>query len=219
MTLRELIDLCESRINELSRKRHGFEHLDVPEYVEILIDDLRAAASGWDAVADGLPGGNPAAVRGNAQAVRDAAEGLRTMETALHGHATVVLEVWGLDTMADTLDDYATALESGLAGHDSGVAGLAAARQRAAGLPSVGSGARPDEVDAASAAAIAVLDTACAGYVACQDAYQAVLDAEEALRAALADAGTTRAPTPRGTTPRRPVVVQHHPGRSSSAAK
>ncbi|PUB28733.1 hypothetical protein C8K30_103154 [Promicromonospora sp. AC04] len=214
MTLSELIDLCESRINELSRKRHGFEHLDVPEYVEILIDDLRASASGWDAAAVSPPDGNPAAVRGNAQAVRAAAEGLRTLETALRGHATVVLEAQGLDAMADTLDDYATALESGQSGHSSGLADLRAAQQDAAGLPSVSSHAGPEEVSAASTAALAVLDAACAGYAVCQDAYQAVLDAEEALRAALSDAGTTR-----GSTTRRPAEVQHHMRQRKSATK
>ena len=214
MTPVELIDLCESRINELSRKRQGFEHIDVPEYVEILINDLRATASDWDAVADSPPDGNPAAVRANARSVRATAEGLRTLETALRGHATVVLEAQGLDAMADTLDDYATALESGQAGHASGVAGLRAAQRSAAGLPSVSGSAQPDEVDAAAAAALAVLDAACAGYAACQGAHQGVLDAEEALRAALSDAGTTRA-----AKAQRAAEVQRHTRQSRSAAK
>ncbi|MFJ3402697.1 hypothetical protein [Promicromonospora sp. NPDC090134] len=85
MSLSDLVDLCESRIDELSRRRQGFEHLDVPEYVEILVGDLRAAASDWQVAAGHLPGGSPAEVRGRARAVRDAATSLRTMGTALRG--------------------------------------------------------------------------------------------------------------------------------------
>lgn len=48
-----------------------------------------------------------------------------------------------------------------------------------------GADADPERTEAASSAAIAVLDAACAGYAACQDAYEAARDAEEALYAAL----------------------------------
>jgi hypothetical protein len=211
VTPSELIDLCERRINELSRIRQGFEHTGLPERVEALVDDLRATASGWDAAIDSPPAGNPAAVRANAQAVRAAAAGLRTMESALRGHATVVLEARGLDVMADTLDDYATALAAGQAGHAFGAAGLRAAQQTVAGLPSVTSGAGPDEVATASMAA---LDAACAGYAACQDAYQAAFDAEGALRAALSDAGPRR-----GSPAPPPAEVRHHVQQTRSAVK
>lgn len=213
MTPTELIDLCERRINELSRTRLGFEHIDEPERVEVLLDALRATASGWDAAVDGPPAGDPAAVRANARAVRVAATGLRTMEDALRGQATVVLEAGGLDVMADTLDDYAIALAAGQALHASGAERLRSARRIVSGLPSVGGTAGPGEVRAASTAAIAALDAACAGYAACQDAYQAVLDAEEALRSALSAAGPRR-----GSSPPRPAEVRHHVQRSRSQA-
>lgn len=186
MNLAELIDLCESRIDGLSRRRQGFEHLDVPEYVEILTDDLRAASSDWDTAVGHLPGGSPAEVRGRASAVRDAATGLRTMRTALRGPGATASGTRGLDAMADTFDDYATALEGGRTRHISGVARLRVARHGAARLASVSGAALPDEVDAVSRAAIGVVDAACAGYAACRDAYQAVLDAEEMLRRTLA---------------------------------
>lgn len=186
MNLLELIDLCESRIDGLSRRRQGFEHLDVPEYVEILTEDLRAASSDWDTAVGHLPGGSPAEVRGRARAVRDAATGLRTMRTALRGPGATRSGTRGLDAMADTLDDYATALESGQTRHISGVARLRVARHGATRLASVGGAAPPEEVDALSRAAIGVVDAACAGYAACRDAYQAVLDAEETLRRMLA---------------------------------
>ncbi|GHH71105.1 hypothetical protein [Promicromonospora soli] len=211
MTPSELIDLCERRINELSRIRQGFEHIGLPERVEALVDDLRATASGWDAAIDSPPAGNPAAVRANAQAVRAAAAGLRTMESVLRGHATVVLEAQGIDVMANTLDDYATALEAGQARHASGAARLRAAQQKVAGLPSVIGDAGPDEVATASMAA---LDAACAGYAACQDAYQAVFDAEAALRAAVSDAGPRR-----GSSTPRPAKVRHHMQQARATVK
>ncbi|WP_285100504.1 hypothetical protein [Promicromonospora sp. MEB111] len=186
MSLGELVDLCEHRIDELSRRRQGFEHLDVPEYVEILVGDLRVAASDWEPAVGHLPGGSPAEVRGRARAVRDAATSLRTMGTALRGRAGTVSGTRGLDAVADTFDGYAAALESGRTLHTTGVARLRVARHLAAGLSSVGGSAEPDEVDALSRSAIAVVDAACAGYAACRDAYQAVLDAEEVLRRALA---------------------------------
>jgi hypothetical protein len=213
VTPSELIDLCERRINELSRMRQGFEHIGPAERVEALVDDLRATASGWDAAIDSPPAGNPVAVRANAQAVRAAAAGLRSMESALRGHATVVLEAQGLDVMADTLDAYASALEAGQAGHASGAAGLRAAQQTVAGLPSpsLTGGAGPDEVATASMAA---LDAACAGYAACQDAYQAAFDAETALRAALSDAGPRR-----GSSTHRPAEIRHHQQQTRTTAK
>jgi len=185
VNLLELIDLCESRIDGLSRRRQGFEHLDVPEYIEILTEDLRTASSDWDTAVGHLPGGSPAEVRGRARAVRDAATGLRTMRTALRGPGTTTSGTPGLDVMADTFDDYASALESGQTRHISGVARLRVARHGATRLASVGGTAPPEEVDAVSRAAIGVLDAACAGYAACRDAYQALLDAEETLRRTL----------------------------------
>lgn len=185
MNLLELVDLCESRIDGLSRRRQGFEHLDVPEYVEILTEELRAASSDWDTAVGHLPGGSPAEVRERVRAVRDAATGLRTMGTALRGPGATT-GTRGLDAMADTFDDYATALESGHRRHISGVTRLRVARHGAARLASVGGTAPPEEVDAVSRAAIGVVDAACAGYAACRDAYQAVLDAEETLRRTLA---------------------------------
>ncbi|MDR7383367.1 hypothetical protein [Promicromonospora iranensis] len=164
MTSRELIALCESRINGLSRTRQAFEHSSVPEHVDGLIDDLRVAASGWGTAVSRPPDGDPVALRVGARTVRDG--------------------VPGFDAMADVLEVYASALESGQARHAAGVSHLRAARQCAAGLAEVG-GADPDRTEATSRAAIAVLDLACAGYVACQDAYEAVRDAERALYAAL----------------------------------
>ncbi|MFI2487300.1 hypothetical protein ACH47X_10355 [Promicromonospora kroppenstedtii] len=186
MNLLELVDLCESRIDGLSRRRQGFEHLDVPEYVEILTEDLRAVSSDWDTAVGHLPGGSPAEVRGRARAVRDAATGLRTMRGVLRGPGASMPGTRSLDALADTFDDYATALESGQARHTSGVARLRVARHGGTRLASVGGTAPPEEVDAVSRAAIGVVDAACAGYAACRDAYQAVLDAEETLRRALA---------------------------------
>ena len=124
-------------------------------------------------------------MRGRARAVRDAATGLRSMRTALRGPGTTTSGTPGLDVMADTFDDYASALESGQTRHISGVARLRVARHGATRLASVGGTAPPEEVDAVSRAAIGVLDAACAGYAACRDAYQALLDAEETLRRTL----------------------------------
>ncbi|WP_129787385.1 hypothetical protein [Promicromonospora panici] len=166
MTTRALIALCESRINGLSRTRQALEHSGAPEHVEGLIDDLRAAASGWDEADTRPPDGDPVALRA----------GARTVRTGTPAFGTV----------ADALDIYAAALASGQARHASGVAHLRSARQYAAGLPVVGGGVDPDRAEAASRAAVAVLDVACAGYAACQDAYEEVRDAEAALYAALA---------------------------------
>lgn len=171
MTSRALIALCESRINGLSRTRQALEHSGAPEHVEGLIDDLRAAASGWDEAVTRPPDGDPVALRA----------GARTVRTGTPGFGAV----------ADALDTYAAALASGQARHASGVAHLRAAQQYAAGLPAVGGGtdsdrADPDRAEAASRAAVAVLDVACAGYAACLDAYEEVRDAEVALYATLA---------------------------------
>ncbi|MGI5188689.1 hypothetical protein ACQEVI_11175 [Promicromonospora sp. CA-289599] len=176
MTTRELAALCESRINGLSRIRQAFEHSDAPEHVEGLIDDLRTTASDWDAAVSRSPDGDPVALRVGARTVRDG--------------------VPGFGAVADALESYASALESGQARHGAGLAQLQAARQRATGLTVAGGasagagagagvGADPERTEAASSAAIAVLDVACAGYAACQDAYEAARDAEEALYAAL----------------------------------
>jgi hypothetical protein len=168
MTTRELAALCESRINGLSRIRQAFEHSDAPEHVEGLIDDLRATASDWDTAVSRSPDGDPVALRVGARTVRDG--------------------VPGFGAVADALESYASALESGQARHGTGLAQLQAARQRAAGLTVAGDAeadADPERTEAASSAAIAVLDVACAGYAACQDAYEAARDAEEALYAAL----------------------------------
>jgi hypothetical protein len=86
--------------------------------------------------------------------------------------------------VADALDAYASVLESGQARHAFGVTRLHAAQQCVAGLPVVGA-VGPGRAEAASRAAVAVLDVACAGYAACQDAYEAVRDAERALYASL----------------------------------
>jgi hypothetical protein len=166
MTLTELIELCEGRINGLSRARQAFEHGGASEQVASLLADLGVTASGWDAAVGRLPDGDPVAVRAGARAVRDGAP--------------------GFGAVAEVLDTYASALESGRARHAAGVAGLRVAQQRAAELPAIGSGADPTRAEDASSAAIAVLDLACAGYAACQDAYEAARDAEEALYAALA---------------------------------
>ena len=164
MTARELIALCESRINALSRTRQAFEHSGAPEHVDGLIEDLRVTASGWDTAVSRPPEGDPVALRVGARTVRDG--------------------VPGFDAVADTLEAYASALESGQARHAAGVSQLRDARQRAAGLAEVRD-ADPDRAEATSRAAIAVLDVACAGYASCQDAYEAVRDAEQALYAAL----------------------------------
>jgi hypothetical protein len=164
MTTRELAALCESRINGLSRTRQAFEHSDAPEHVEGLIDDLRSAASDWDTAVSRSPDGDPVALRVGARTVRDG--------------------VPGFGAVADALESYASALESGQAWHGAGLSQLRAARQSAADLTAVGA-TDPERAEAASSAAIAVLDVACAGYAACQDAYEAARDAEEALYAAL----------------------------------
>jgi hypothetical protein len=172
MTTRELAALCESRINGLSRIRQAFEHSHAPEHVEGLIDDLRSTAPDWDTEVSGPPDGDPVALRVGARTVREG--------------------VPGFAAVADALESYASALESGQARHGAGLAQLRAARQRATGLTAAGDAdtaaaadADPERTEAASSAAIAVLDVACAGYAACQDAYEAARDAEEALYAAL----------------------------------
>ncbi|MFD2793963.1 hypothetical protein ACFS27_10440 [Promicromonospora vindobonensis] len=166
MTLTELIDLCEVRINGLSRTRQAFEHGGAPEQVARMLADLGVTASGWDAAVARLPDGDPGAVRAGARAVRDGAP--------------------GFGAVAAVLDTYASALEAGRARHAAGVAGLRVAQRRAAELPAFGSGGDPTRAEDASGAAIGVLDLACAGYAACQDAYEAARDAETALYAALA---------------------------------
>lgn len=182
MTPRELAALCENRINGLSRIRQAFEHSDAPEHVEGLIDDLRITASDWDTAVSRPPDGDPVALRVGARTVRDG--------------------VPGFGAVADALESYASALESGQARHGAGLAQLLAARQRAADLVAAGdagtdtdtdagtdtdtdTGASAERTEAVSSAAIAVVDVACAGYAACQDAYEAARDAEEALYAAL----------------------------------
>jgi hypothetical protein len=176
MTTHELAALCESRINGLSRIRQAFEHSDAPEHVEGLLDDLRIAAAEWDTAVGRPPEGDPVALRVGARTVRDG--------------------VPGFGAVADALESYASALESGQASHGAGLAQLRVARQRAAGLTVAGDAdanadadadadVGPERTEAASSAAIAVLDVACAGYAACQDAYEAARDAEEALYAAL----------------------------------
>lgn len=168
MTTCELAALCESRINGLSRIRQAFEHSHAFEHVEGLIDDLRSTASDWDTEVSRAPDGDPVALRVGARTVRDG--------------------VPGFAAVADALEAYASALESGQARHGAGLAQLRAARGRAAGLSAGGDAdadADPRRTEAASSAAIAVLDVACAGYAACQDAYEAARDAEEALYAAL----------------------------------
>jgi len=175
MTSRALIALCESRINALSGTRQALEHSGAPEHVAGLIDDLRDAASGWDEAVTRPPDGDPVALRAGAQTVRAGTP--------------------GFSAVADALDTYAAALASGQARHASGVTQLGAAQQCAAGLP-VGSGVDPDRVEAASRAAVAVLDVACAGYAACQDAYETVRDAEAALYAALAHVRVRRSGHP-----------------------
>lgn len=188
MTPRELAALCENRINGLSRIRQAFEHSDAPEHVEGLIDDLRITASDWDTAVSRPPDGDPVALRVGARTVRDG--------------------VPGFGAVADALESYASALESGQARHGAGLAQLLAARHRVADLVAAGdadtdtdagtdtdadadtdadtdTGASAERTEAVSSAAIAVVDVACAGYAACQDAYEAARDAEEALYAAL----------------------------------
>lgn len=168
MTTSELAALCENRINGLSRIRQAFEHSDAPEHVDGLIDDLRIAASDWDTAVGRPPDGDPVALRVGARTVRDG--------------------VPGFGAVADALESYASALESGQARHGTGLARLRAARQSAAGLTvagDAGAGTNPERTQAALSAATAVLDVACAGYAACQDAYEAAREAEEALYAAL----------------------------------
>lgn len=166
MTLTELVELCEARINGLSRTRQVFEHGGTQEQVASMLADLGVTASGWDAAVGRMPDGDPLAVRAGARAVRDGAP--------------------GFGAVAEVLDTYASALESGRAGHAAGLAALRAAQEQAMALPASGSGADPVRTEPAIGAAIAVLDLACAGYAACQDAYEAARDAEEALYAALA---------------------------------
>lgn len=165
MTLTELIELCEGRINGLSRTRQAFEHTNAPEQVANMIGDLGVTASGWDVAVDCLPDGDPVAVRAAARSVRTGAP--------------------GFGAMAGVLDTYASALESGQARHAAGVACLRAAQRRAATLLPVGGCGDSAQVELASRTAIAVLDLACAGYAACQDAFEAARDAEKALYAAL----------------------------------
>lgn len=178
MTPRELAALCENRINGLSRIRQAFEHSDAPEHVEGLLDDLRITASDWDTAVSRPPDGDPVALRVGARTVRDG--------------------VPGFGAVADALESYASALESGQARHGAGLAQLLAARHRVADLVAAGdagadagtdtdtdTGASAERTEAVSSAAIAVVDVACAGYAACQDAYEAARDAEEALYAAL----------------------------------
>lgn len=172
MTPRELAALCENRINGLSRIRQAFEHSDAPEHVEGLLDDLRITASDWDTAVSRPPDGDPVALRVGARTVRDG--------------------VPGFGAVADALESYASALESGQARHGAGLAQLLAARHRVADVVAAGDAdvgadadAGPERTEAVSSAAIAVVDVACAGYAACQDAYEAARDAEEALYAAL----------------------------------
>jgi hypothetical protein len=170
MTARELVALCESRINGLSRTRQAFEHSSTPEHVDGLIDDLRTQAAGWDRAVGRPPAGDPVALRVGARAVRGG--------------------VPGFGAVADALETYASALESGQARHAAGISGLHAAQRRAAALAGVdGDGSDGDDgscrAAAASRAAVAVLDVACAGFAACQDAFEAERDAERALYATL----------------------------------
>lgn len=177
MTLTDLVELCEARINGLSRARQAFEHGGAPEQVASMLADLGVTASGWDAAVGRLPDGDPVAVRAGARAVRDGAP--------------------GFGAVAGVIDTYASALESGRARHAAGIASLRAAQRRAAELPAVDSGGDPARAEGAAGAAISVLDLACAGYAACQDAYEAAQDAEEALYAALAHVRVGRADRPR----------------------
>ncbi|MEU4388543.1 hypothetical protein [Promicromonospora sp. NPDC023805] len=170
MTARELAALCESRINGLSRIRQAFEHGDAPQHVAGLVDDLRITASDWDTAVSRPPEGDPVALRVGARTVRDG--------------------VPGFGAVADALESYASALESGQARHGAGLAQLRAARQHAADLIAAGDAhadidVDPERTEAASSAAIVAVDVACAGYAACQDAYEATRDAEAALYAAL----------------------------------
>jgi hypothetical protein len=163
MTSRELIALCESRINGLSRTRQAFEHSTVPEHVEGLVDDLRDKAAGWDTAVSRSPAGDPVALRVGARAVRDG--------------------VPGFGAVADVLETYASALDAGQARHAAGMSQLRAAQHYVADLPGVGGD--PDRAEATSRAVVAALDVACAGYAACQDAFEVVRAAERALYAAL----------------------------------
>ncbi|MFC8796289.1 hypothetical protein ACFT2C_01025 [Promicromonospora sp. NPDC057138] len=175
MTFRALIALCESRINGLSRMRQALEHSGAPEHVEGLIDDLRGAASDWDEAVTIRPDGDPVALRA----------GARTVRTGTPGFGAV----------ADALDTYAAALAAGQGRHASGVTQLRAAQQCAAGLPVAGD-VDPHRAEAASRAAVAVVDVACAGYAACLDAYEEVRDAEAALYATLAYVQVRRSDRP-----------------------
>lgn len=161
MTHGALIALCENRINGLSRTRLAFEQSITPERVGRLVEDLRTAASGWDEVVSIPPDGDPVVLRVGARSVREG--------------------VPGFAAVGDVLDAYAAALEAGQVRHASGLADVRAARGAAAALPDGASAV----AEATAQAAIAVLDRACTGYAACQDAYQAVRDAELALYAAL----------------------------------
>lgn len=162
--VRELVALCESRINGLSRTRQAFEHSAVPERVEQLIGELRTTALSWDVAVSRPPDGDPVALRVGARAIRDGAP--------------------GFGIVADVLEVYASALESGQARHAAGVSQLRTAQQGVAGLAKV-KGVALDRTEVASSAALAALDVACAGYAACQDAYEVARDAERALYAGL----------------------------------
>ena len=180
MTLAELIELCEGRINGLSRTRQAFEHGGAPEQIASMVVDLGVTASGWDVAVECLPDDDPVALRARSRSVRTGAP--------------------GFGAVADVLDTYASALEAGQARHAAGVACLRVAQRRAAALPGIGdtSGGDPVRVEVVSRAAIAVLDMACAGYAACQDAYEAARDAEQTLYAALSHVRVRRPGDVRG---------------------
>lgn len=164
MTYSALVALCENRIDGLSRARLDLEQTVDPDRVARLVQDLRAAAAGWDAPVFRVPDGDPIELRVGARGVRDGAPGFAAV--------------------ADVLDTYAAALEEGQAVHAAGTAYLRAAQRSAADLPDAGV-VPPAAVEVVTGAAVAVLDVACAGYAARQDAYLAVRDAERELYAAL----------------------------------
>jgi len=170
MTFRELIALCENRINGLSRTRQAFEHSTAPEHVEGLVDDLRGKAPGWDAAVSRAPAGDPVALRVSARSVRDG--------------------VPGFAAVAVVLETYASDLDSGQARHAAGMAHLRAAQRSVAELPEIAGD--PGRAEAACRAAVAAVDTACAGYAACQDAFEVVRDAERALYGALSAVRVSR---------------------------
>lgn len=174
MTSRELIALCETRINGLSRTRQAFEHSGLPEHVEGLIDDLRVKASDWHLAVSRTPEGDPVALRVGARTVREGARGFAAV--------------------AEVLETYASALEAEQARHAAGMERLGTAQRRVAELPDVGDD--PGRAEVAAGAAVAALDLACAGYAACQDAFEATRDAERELYAALSHVRVRR-PGPR----------------------